>query len=278
MTASIPITYLTPKAGVPTRANLSQALDFNVPTRFADYVRQLFEFGDGDPNRCLEAFDATLGLFPSGRNARYWGTPPELFPVGTTGCDGDHYGFLLHAPEIDLDELPYAHYCPMDPDGVILVGSTTKQGIASVMARHLSYDFEPAEKKKIIAAVARMCSIRPEEEANPAISIPSGWKFLPSSDGVGTLAPARLFAPYPAVRFDQYGPPTPFVEAAEAALHGGYPATALHYLREGLWFCWVTRPYDLARRMVDVYYQMNRGKLAIELTHTMSRWSDAGDS
>ena len=142
------MTYLTPPHGVPTRATLSQALDFRVPTGFADFVRQIFEFADGDPERCLEAFDATLGLFPQGRNAHYWGTPPELFPVGSTGCDGDHYGFLLHAPELDLDELPYCHYCLMDSDGVILVGSTTIQGIASVMATHLSYDFEPPEKKE----------------------------------------------------------------------------------------------------------------------------------
>ncbi|MGI8979690.1 MAG: hypothetical protein ACR2FY_10720 [Pirellulaceae bacterium] len=274
MTASIPVTYLTPAHGVPTRATLSQSLDFNVPKRFADFARQLFEFTNGDPERCLDAFDATLGLFPSGRNARYCGTPPELFPIGSTGCDGDHYGFLLHAPELELDELPYGHYCPMDSDGVILVGSTTIQGIASKMARCLSYDFEPPEKKKLIAEIARVCNIRPEEEANPAISIPSGWSFLPSSDGVGTLAPANLFAPQPVIQIDRYGPPAPFEEAANQAMRRGYLATALHYLREGLWYCWVTKPYDLARRMVDVYNKMNRAKLGIELTYTMSRWSD----
>lgn len=100
------MTYLTPTSGTPSRASLSRELGFNVPARFADYVAQLFEFADGHPERCLEAFDATLGLFPEGRRARYQGTPPELFPVGSTGCDGDHYGFLLHAPELDLDELP----------------------------------------------------------------------------------------------------------------------------------------------------------------------------
>lgn len=278
MTASIPITYLTPKAGVPTRANLSQVLDFKVPSRFAVYVRQLYEFAGGEPERCLGAFDATLGLFPNGSSARYWGTPPELFPVGSTGCDGDHYGFLLHAPELDLDDLPYAHYCPMDSDGVILVGSTTMQGIASVMARHLSYDFDSEEKKNLIREISHKCGISPEEERQPTISVPSGWSFLRSSDGVGTLAPAELFAPHAVVEFDRYGPPTPFVEAANEASRGGYFATALHYLREGLWFCWVTKPYDLAGHMVDVYNRMNRDKLAIELTHTMSRWRESPDA
>jgi hypothetical protein len=278
MTAPMPTTYLAPPTGVPTHASLSQSLDFNVPSRFAKYVRQLFEFADGDHERCLDAFDVTLGLFPSGPNARYWGTPPELFPVGSTGCDGDHYGFLLHAPELGLDDLPFAHYCPMDSDGVILVGSTAEQGIASVMARHLSYDFETDEKKNLIREIARKCGIHPEEEQQPTISVPSGWTYLPSCDGVGTLAPARLFAPSPVAEFDRYGPPTPFIEAANDASKRGYLATALHYLREGFWFCWGTKPYDLARRMIDVYNQINRGKLAIELSHTMRRWSEAGDA
>ena len=57
-------------------------------------------------------------------------------------------------------------------------------------------------------------------------------------------------------------------------MKSGYFATALHYLREGLWYFWSAKPYDLARRMVDVYNKMNRAKLAIELTSTMSRWSE----
>src|SRR6187549_990923 len=147
MAPSIPMTYLTPETGAPTRESVSDALGFNVPARFAGYVSQLFEFSAGDPERCLEVFDATLGLFPCGADARYSGTPPELFPVGRTGCDGDHYGFLLHAPELDMDDLPFGHYCPMDSHGVVMLGSTTVQGIASVMARHLSYDFTRPEEK-----------------------------------------------------------------------------------------------------------------------------------
>ncbi len=278
------MTYLTPETGVPTRASLSRSLGFKVPSRFASFISQLFEFCDGDPKRCLDAFDATLGQFPSGPNSRYWGTPPELFPVGSTGCDGDHYGFLLHAPELDLDELPYAHYCPMDSYGVILVGSTTEQGIASVMASELSYDSdlisseEQETIRELIADVARWCNIRPEVEQNPGISVPSGWRFLHSSDGVGTLAPTALFAPGPVAAFDRYGSPTPFVEAADRAMKAGCFATALHYLREGLWFRWFTKPYDLARRMADVYTKLGRESLATELMRTISRWSETGEA
>ena len=273
MTELTPGAYLTCTNGVPTRESLSQELDFKVPTEFADFVRRVFEYSDGSSERCLAAFLATLGIYPNGPDARYSGTPPELFPVGSTGCDGDHYGFLLLAPELDLDDLPLAHYCPMDSDGVGLVGSTAIQGIASLMACHLSYDFIPNEEKELIARVAHMCNIHPVDEPHPAISVPTGWRFLPSSDGVGTLAPADLFDLRPVLEFDQYGPLTPFLGAADDAINRGYFATALHYLREGLWFRWPEKPYDLARRMVDVYHKMNRGKLAAELMRTMNGWA-----
>ncbi len=271
----IPKTYLTVD-GRPTRTTLSQALGFNVPSRFVEYICQLHDFAGGDPESCLDAFDDSLGLFPRGQDARYDGTPPELFPVGKTGCDGDHYGFLLHAPELELNDLPFAHYCPMDSDGVILVGSTTEMGIASVMGWHLS--FVSAVKKERIAKIAGACKIRPQEEQNPAVSVPHGWRFAPSSDGVGTLAPAKLFDPGPLLEFDRNKSSVPFEDAAERAISGGHLATALHYLREGLWFFWMTKPVSLARRMIDVYSMMNREALANELTHTMSRWIEAGET
>src|SRR5438105_3448690 len=105
MTSSIPSTYLAAKQGRPSRTSLSESLGFKVPTRFTEFVGRLYDFANGDPAVCLDAFETALGLFPQGEDARYSGTPPELFPVGTTGCDGDHYGYLLHAPELELDDL-----------------------------------------------------------------------------------------------------------------------------------------------------------------------------
>jgi hypothetical protein len=278
MNAKTPTTYLNPTIGRPTRETLSQALDFNPPSRFAEYVGQLYDFSKGDPRTCLDGFDATLGLFPCGRSARYPGTPPELFPIGRTGCDGDHYGFLLHAPELELEDLPFCHYCPMDSDGVIIVGSGTEKGIATVMAVTLSYDFVSIEEKSLITEIARACNIRPQVEQNPMIPVPEGWQFLPSSDGVGTIAPASLFDSQMVVKFDQYKSADPFACAAELAIRGGYLATALHYLREGLWFFRCKQPRDLTQRMVDVYEMMNRPQLAMALTQTMSKRREAAEA
>lgn len=278
MTEAIPMTYLTPESGRPTRATVSHELGFKVPVRFAEYVCQIFDFYRGNPESCLNAFDATLGLYPAGRHARYDGTPAELFPVGKTGCDGDHYGFLLHAPELDLDELPFAHYCPMDDDGVVVVGSTTEQGIAANMARLLSYDFVSPEEKHRISEIASVCNIRPDEENAPAISVPSGWRYLPSTDGVGTLAPAELFSPDHVAVIAEYPQTTPHIDAADQALKGGYFATALHYLREGLWANWPAHPIGIAVRMGDVYHLLNRDKLAEELEHTMKGWAETDEA
>jgi len=272
--ASNPIAYLTQVGGRPSRESVSRDLGFKVPARFAEYVCQIFDFANGSPEACMEAFKATLELYPAGADARYAGTPPELFPVGGTGCDGDHYGFILHAPELNLDDLPFGQYCPMDSDGVGLVGSTAEQGIGSRMAVLLSYDFVSPSEKQLIADIARACNIRPELEENPAISVPSGWRFLPSADGVGTLAPAHLFSSEPVAAFDQYGPTTPFIEAADRAVKAGYFATALHYLREALWFNWASSPFDVARLMIDVYHLLNRDQLAEQLNPTMRQWTE----
>ena len=278
MTVPTPMTYLTPKSGRPTRASLSTELGFKVPVRFAEYVCQIFDLYQGNPELCLSAFDVIPGLYPVGRDGRYGGTPAELFPVGGTGCDGDHYGFLLHAPELDLDELPFAHYCPMADDGVAIVGSTTEQGIASIMAELLSLDFVSPEEKHQIAEIASACNIRPEEEKASAISVPSGWRFVPSADGVGTLAPTELFSPDHVTVIAKYPQTTPHIEAADQALKGGYFATALHYLREGLWANWPAHPIDIALRMCDVYHLLNRDKLAEELEHTMKGWAETDET
>ncbi len=163
----------------------------------------------------------------------------------------------------------------MDSDGVIIVGSGTENGIGSVMAVTLSYDFVSAEEKSLISEIARACNISPQVEHNPVIPVPQDWQFLPSSDGVGTIAPASLFDSQMVVEFDRYKSADPFVGAAELAIQNGHLATALHYLREGLWFFGWKKPLVLARRMVEVYEMMNRRPLANALTQTMSKWGEA---
>jgi hypothetical protein len=274
MSASIPRTYLT-RFGRPNRDCLSRELGFKVPLRFSEFAGQIYDFANGDAEKCLDAFDAALGLHPEGSEARYFGTPPELFPVGRTGCDGEHYGFLLHAPELDRDDLPFATYCPMDSEGIYIFGSTTERGIAAVMARSLSYDFLSDAKKSQTLRVAEACGITPQVEPNPVLNLPKGWRYLPSCDGVGTMAPAEWFDPQPILSLSCQQSQVPCVEAAGESFRRGYLATALHYYREALWNSWSSKPYKIAELLIEVYSAMNRNLLATEMQNTIKRWQEA---
>jgi hypothetical protein len=267
-------TYLCPKSGRPTRESISKEIGFKIPTQYADFVGQLYDFSKGDPSRCAEALDETLGIFPDGIECRYAGTPPELFPIGRTGCDGDHFGFLLLAPELNLDELPLVHYCPMDSDGVYPVGETTRQGIASQMATFLTYDFINDERKDLIREIAAYCGISLVQSTDRAMSFAHGWKHLPSSDGVGSLGPVEWFSEEPIFDISKWTMPEEYVWAADVFIKKCQFGTALHYLREGLWrYCWEGNRM-IGERTCELYRLMGREPLAEVLEWTMAnRWN-----
>lgn len=47
----------------------------------------------------------------------------ELFPFGSIRCDGVHYRFVIHTP--DEKDNPSGEICPMDSDGVIMIGKNS---------------------------------------------------------------------------------------------------------------------------------------------------------
>jgi hypothetical protein len=267
-------TYLTPEFGRPTRESISSELGFTVPTRFADFVGQIFDFAKGDEHECRHILDGALGIGADGIECRYAATPPEFFPIGRTGCDGDHYGFLLHAPELALDELPLGNYCPMDSDGVVMHGVTTEQGIAENIARVLSYDFIEEERKARIREFASYCQITPLRSESPKSVIPNGWKYLPSGDGIGSLGPVEWFSDEPIFDVSKWTMPEEYIWAADVFIKQSQFGTALHYLREGLWrYCWDGRT-AIGERTCDLYRKMNRPQLAEVLEWTMAnRWT-----
>lgn len=278
MTESEYRSYLTPISGRPTRESISEALRFRVPSNFAKFIGQLYDFGRGEPRPCADLLSDTLGVYPGGLTCRYGGTPPELFPIGTTGCDGDHYGFLVLAPELKLDELPLVHYCPMDSDGVVLVGETTSQGIAHQMATFLDYDFIADDRKALIRDVAAFCGINPIQANEVRIDIPKNWKHVPSSDGVGSLGPVEWFSDDPIFDISKWTMPEEYVWAADVYIKKDQFGTALHYLREGLWrYCWEGNRV-IGEKTCELYRLMGREPLAEMLEWAMSnRWSSRTD-
>lgn len=279
--------YITPISGRPTRESISEAVRFRVPTNFAKFIGQIYDFGKGDPRVCADALYNTFGVYPSGQRAKYGSTPPEFFPVGVTTGDGDHHGFLLHAPELKQDDLPYGHFCPMDYAGVYTVASTSEEAISVQAWNELKthkklLKGDPTseyfrEITSICEATIRYCNITPKERDSAKVKVPHGWQHLPSEDGIGTLAPSPWFAPKTLTKFKNWSK-LQFMKAAEEETKRGFYATALHYLREGFWNNWRTGPADLAKQMCDLYCLMDRQVVAEALDWTRrNRWEKYSD-
>lgn len=279
--------YITPTTGRPTRESISEAVRFRVPSNFAKFIGQIYDFGKGDPEVCNSALSETIGIFPCGQSAKYSSTPPELFPVGSTGCDGEHYGFVLQAPELDLDDLPFGQICPMDFGRVFVFAANSEEGISKKAwdmldcNRRMLKDNPTSdylrEIDRISKATVQYCEITPKRRVNCEISIPYGWKHLPSEDGIGTLAPSTWFAPKTLTKFEKWTLKQ-YTSAATDETQRGYYATALHYLREGFWNNWRTGPSDLAKQMCDLYCLMDRQVIAEALDWTRrNRWEKYSD-
>jgi hypothetical protein len=66
-------------------------------------------------------------------------SPPELSPFAATGCDGGHFGYVIHAPELPATDYPVGRFEPSDhDDGVYLLGAT----IFEVAETELSFQMQ----------------------------------------------------------------------------------------------------------------------------------------
>lgn len=265
-----PRTFLCPPGSRPSRNTISQELEFNVPLAFAQLVEWIYDKANGDPFDCDELFSNFVGLYATDTSARYDSTPCELFPFASAGVDGVHYGYLVHAPELISDDYPVCYYCPADSDGVVIEGANTYEGFASTIAVWGNPELRPDRPEWQLAfgqdyrddIVIELASV---------VAVPPNWTLLPSSDGVGVLAPSRLFGSRP-VAIDPRGPVDAFLVAADAAIKKGHLATALFYLREGYWFNWFNHPIHLGELMCDVYDKLGRSSLAKAMQTNIHQW------
>jgi hypothetical protein len=175
--------------------------------RTADRLRQ----------RASDSGDA-LGWIPAGQDMRYDATPPELFPFAATGCDGGHFGYVIHAPELPATDYPVRRFeLSEHDDGVYLVGTTTFEAAETELSFQMQCDQEfglfrspfSSEWWPEVAARLRGLGIEPNlakaernfENGNgkpvTPIVIPQGWRHVSSRDSIGVLAPAPLFYPAP---------------------------------------------------------------------------------
>jgi hypothetical protein len=210
-----------------------------------------------------------------GINAYYQQTPPELFPIASMGVDGVHFGYVIHAPEIAADDHPIGEICPMDSDGVILLGNTTQEALENLAGDVVEGENDEQQLQEILH-LYELFALRPTQEPNkirytqygnglPVIpKIPANWLYVPTSDGIGVLAPLEKFRSESFPSIENQFEPDEYLEYSDRALFEDFPATALYYLREGFWNNWANNvdARSFSSRMIETYMKLNRSVLA----------------
>ncbi len=90
--------------------------------------------------------------------------------------DGDHYGYLVHAPELEADDYPFATSVRWIPMASLSKGGTY-EGLVSIMSFWGKSEAHPdgpeweAHKKNFVK------KRRKEIKVQKAINVPKGWRF-----------------------------------------------------------------------------------------------------
>lgn len=227
----------------PDECSLTELFGIRPPHLFTRFVELIHDRCSGNADEAEMMYWRLTGLRSSGANRLENSTPRELFAVGDTGGDGEHAGFLVHAPEAPSEDYPWVLFAPAGCDASLLANDTP-----TFFTQLLSYrlvaqpDFRDA-----ILGIAEAMGIKPDPELGATLgylgwkpywesepkvkpeivpTIPEGWWFERSSDGIGVLAPVQAFAPEGPIDLSAFAP-SESMRIAEEALDEGFPATAL---------------------------------------------------
>jgi hypothetical protein len=209
-----------------------------------------------------------------------YGLPPELCMFGS--IDSLRFGYIVHDPNLEMEDYPIGKVAEQDL-GVICYGNTTVSGLETLVAvtkyRHKhfskeneSYAIEAKERgyvlaklfgfnaeKEIVVAEHEKTYDAGERKIRAVPTVPTGWHYESSSDGIGVMARKEQFAEHRVSILDD-------TEEVEGLIAQGYYGSALLALRETLWSNWHSNSdpfYEAcAQLMKQVYIKMNRFKYA----------------
>jgi hypothetical protein len=258
-----------------TYEGIAFTFGFPVPKLFAQLISGLYEYSHGDARKVFDLFERLTHLMLDGMNARYQQTPPEVFPIASLGVDGVHYGYLLHAPEQEALDYPVVQVAPMERGGVALVGHATQEALENLIADVIAEEKDEWQQQEL-ERLSLMLGLRPTmpnvtgrrgnaDKAWPVEpNVPTGWRYLRSSDGVGVLAPENTFAPVLPDSTGEFLGSDWFLRKADHAISQDFPATALYYLREGYWHNCTDQgaARQFSYRLSTAYTELNRPLLA----------------
>ena len=236
------------------------------------FINNLFIIDEFCQKHSIDLYDILLDLFGivriEGKEARYQQTPIELFPFGSTGSDGTHYGFVIHT--LEEVENPAGEICPMDSDGVIMIGHNTHWLFQNLMT-------DTNEIEKYLELVIDL-GLEPKIDrtnrygldgkgVKVRVNPKDGWKFVETSDGVGVYAEEYYFDnfhdSYRIENFNRTRTIEKFEELANSMHKKGLFASQLYYLKELYWYEWTN--YELAKKYLELmllpYEELNRQHL-----------------
>lgn len=248
------------------------AAHFGIPMP-ADFLRFLdkaiaFSNQIGLPLAVL--LDELFGLVRlDGYAARYQQTPPEFFPFGTNGMDGEHFGYIIHLDK-ELD-YPAGFLGPMDFAGVSFLGEHTTEMLQTLLTREPEY----LEKYQGLITVLGWTSTagKPDYrqyqlQHKPPVPQPKDhWKWLETSDGVGVFAPDHLFQSSHVLMHTAKdlvtSPVDYFFELAAENLKSNHWGSALYYLKEIYWEEWTNAQTAITvlTNMQKIYEYLDRAHL-----------------
>jgi hypothetical protein len=261
------------------RNALQSRIGFVVPKAFAEIATKFAERA-GDVGKGLELLEDTLQLrICHFLEDRYETAPIEFFPFLATGGDGHCFGYVIHAPELQLDDYPMGSMVPGENDGVVFAGDATPCALENM----ISYMRNPAEGFDEIdlywlgtiglqpnrAKVQQARRLIGEEYARPSPRIPPDWRHLMTSDGIGVVAHKSEFNGESTEPLPRDSSPARYVAAADAEMAAGYCGSALWYLKEGWWWAYCAPEQEVRQikhRLVRAYEKLGKTLLADTMT------------
>jgi len=239
-----------------------------IPKKFFNILITIDTYSQTNGYDTLEILFDIFGILRiEGKEARYQQTPIELFPFGSTGSDGTHYGFIVHT--LDEEDSPSGEICPMDSDGVIMIGNTSHELFQNLLTDPISIEkySELLTELKLESVISK--NSRYDEEGNGVrikVSPKIGWRFIDTTDGVGLFAEEKYFdTSHELFINDRNRIKTVerFEGLAREMSEKGFYASQLFYLKELYWNEWTN--YELAKKYLEQmllpYKKLNRQHL-----------------
>lgn len=239
-----------------------------IPIKFYNNLITIDTFSQTRGYDILDILFDILGFeLIEGKEARYQQTPIELFPFGNTGSDGTHYGFVIHT--LDEEDYPSGEICPMDSDGVNMIGNNSHELFQNLLTAPISIEkyselLVELELKPVISKNNRY-----DENGNGIrikVNPKTGWRFVDTTDGVGVFAEEKYFDTSHKLFINDINR-TKRVERFETLAKEmgdkGFYASQLFYLKELYWNEWTN--YELAKtylkQMLLPYEKLQRQHL-----------------